>query len=84
MYIFSNKYKLYALLTYKCFVALLFLFVTVFSHTAFHCLFIFNFFPLLSFFFGQKLSNTFQNVYICFVYAFSVHQVLCFSLPRHI
>lgn len=38
------------------------LFVTVFSHTAVHCLFIFNFFPFIFFFFLAKLPNIFQNM----------------------
>lgn len=45
-------------------------------------LFIFNFPPQFSLL--AKLPNTFQFVYICFVYAFSVHQAFCFSVPRHV
>lgn len=86
VYIFSSKYKLYALLTFKCFVALLFsLWQYFFSHTAFHSLFIFNFSPFIFyFFFGKTPKYLSKYVYICFVYAFSVHQVFCFSFPRHV
>lgn len=82
MYIFSSKYKLYAFWTYKCFVALLSslwqYFLTWHSTVCLYLIF-------LSFvFFGKTPKNLSKNVYICFVYAFSVHRVFCFSLPRHV
>lgn len=58
---------------------------SIFSHTAFHSLFIFNFSPFnFFFFFGKTPKYLSKYVYICFVYAFSVHQVFCFSFPRHV
>ena len=54
---FSDKYKLYALFTFKCFVALL-LSSTVFPHMAFHSLLIFNF-PLQLHVLAE-LPHTFQ------------------------
>lgn len=61
MYIFSNKSKLYALSV--CCTSVLF--VTVFSHTAFHCL-LYLIFPL----FGKTTRYLSKYMYICFVYAF--------------
>lgn len=84
MYIFSNKYKLYALLTYKCFVALLFsLWQYFLTRHSTVCLYLI-FSP--SSVFGKITFPKYLSkyVYICFVYAFSVHQVFCFSLPRHV
>lgn len=49
------------------------LFVTVFSHTTVHCLFIFNFLPFIS------LAKTSKYVYIYFVYAFSLHHLFFLS-----
>lgn len=83
MYIFSSKYKLYALLTYKCFVALLFSLWQYFL-TRHSTLCLYLIFPLHFIFFGKTPKYLSKYVYICFVYAFSVHQVFCFSLPRHV
>lgn len=79
MYIFSDKYKLRALLTFKCFIALLFS-LTVFSHTAFHCLLIFNFSPQVVFF--NFFGRTSKYISIC-VHMFCIC-IFQFSLPRHV
>lgn len=78
MYIFSDNYKLCALLTYKCFFALIFS-LTVFSHTAFHCLCIFNFSPCFFFLLAKHPKHLSKNVYIFFVNAFQCIQSSVFS-----
>lgn len=84
MYIFSSKYKLYALL-YTCkwfffslFFALLFSLWQYFSHTAVHCLFIFNFSPS---FFWQDFQIFFKicvNIFCICVFFFG------FPFPWHV
>lgn len=84
MYIFSNKYKLYALLTYKCFVALLFsLWQYFLSRHSTVCLYLI--FPLNCFFFLAKLPNTFQSMCTYVLYMrFQCIKSFVFSLPRHV
>lgn len=81
MYIFSNKYKLYALLTYKCFVALLFsLWQYFLSRHSTVCLYLI--FPLNCFFFWQNSQIPFKVcVHMFCICVFSASSLLFFLSP---
>lgn len=79
MYIFSSKYKLYALLTYKCFVALLFSLWQYFL-TRHSTLCLYLIFPLSFYFFWQNSQIPFKVcVHMFCICVFSASSLLFFS-----
>lgn len=77
IYLFSNKYKLYTLLTFKYSIALLFLLLPDFPTLHSTVLFFTKYL-------GQNSWIPFKIccVHICFVYSISVHQVFFFLSPK--